>query len=571
MPNRLSTSDVLRRAAGDRLRGLLPSKPVSRGRTPSLAEVATGPLFGNGTVGRDLVDGRWTHGGQAIDVGAQGHPFAISLPSERFARWVHSFAWLPDLLSAKDGAAKAAELLGHWVAQFPARPVNPFVYGADLLAERVFHLGWLLSAVEPAPGPLTDSYAQQMRRLRAVQGELGPGLPELYSHAAGVIFGARQTERANSWLDRGLDRLDAALGEQVLPDGGHVSRSPTQTVEALRIALVTDHVLSSRNLSGSKALTRAIDRLGPMIETLRHTDGGLAVFHGSGEGSAERIAALLAAAPGEAAPFAYGPHTGYHRLSAGESVLIVDTHGVAPRPHDTDAHLAPLAMELSTAEGRLIVNCGWHAGGSPNWRRPVRSAAAHSTLILNEQSPGDILESGLAYRTLGAAISRDPGEVRARRKEQASGIWLESAHDGYRDAFGLVHRRRLFMGEDGDDIRGEDSLFVPVGDTPLRSDTIPYTIRFHFHPDVRVSLAQDLSSALLVQRGRAGWRFRTDGGPLAVEPSVYLGASPKPVRAQQLVIRGNAYGDGDGQGRDNRVRWSLRRLRARRPGMDDDT
>ncbi|MEL7231857.1 MAG: heparinase II/III family protein, partial [Pseudomonadota bacterium] len=78
------------------------------------------------------------------------------------------------------------------------------------------------------------------------------------------------------------------------------------------------------------------------------------------------------------------------------------------------------------------------------------------------------------------------------------------------------------------------------------------------------SLAQDLSSALLVQRGRAGWRFRTDGGPLAVEPSVYLGGSAKPIRAQQLVIRGEAYGDGDGQGRDNRVRWSLRRLRPRR-------
>ena len=80
---------------------------------------------------------------------------------------------------------------------------------------------------------------------------------------------------------------------------------------------------------------------------------------------------------------------------------------------------------------------------------------------------------------------------------------------------------------------------------------------------VQVSLAQDMSSALLVQNGRSGWRFRTDGGPLAVESSVYLGGGARPVKCQQLVITGQALADGDGQGRENRVRWSLRRLKGR--------
>ncbi|MGB6230128.1 MAG: heparinase II/III family protein, partial [Litorimonas sp.] len=187
----------------------------------------------------------------------------------------------------------------------------------------------------------------------------------------------------------------------------------------------------------------------------------------------------------------------------------------------------------------------------------------HSTLTLGDRSPGEILEEGFAADVLGPAVAVEPGTVRARRKEQSSGIWLECSHDGYKDEYGLVHRRRLFVGEDGTDIRGEDSLFVPVGDTPLGSHAVPYTLRFHFHPDVQVSLAQDLSSALLVLKGRAGWRFRTDGGPIAVEPSVYLGGSARPVRAQQLVLTGNALADGDGQGSTNRVRWSLRRLKGR--------
>jgi uncharacterized heparinase superfamily protein len=510
------------------------------------------------------MEGHWDHAGQRIDVGAQGHPFSISLPSEDFASWVHGFAWLPDLLCVKGGSNKAKALLSHWIAQFPLRPHNNFVSAPDRLALRLFQWGRAFDAIKDSQGALLESYFGQMRRLRRAEGDVSEGLSRLYADASSVMFGARLVDNAESWLARGLDRLDEQLGQQILADGGHVSRSPFATLQALEIAIATDAVLNARGLSSSRALSRAIDRMAPMIQTLRHTDGGLGVFQGGHEGVSAKIDAILAAVPGDPQSFSYARHTGYHRMEMAGTVLLTDTANAAPFPHDGHAHLAPLAMELSTAEGRLIVNCGWHPSASQQWRRPVRSSAAHSTLIINENSPGKILEEGLRFKAFGAAIAEDSDDVRARLKEQSAGLWLEGTHHGYMSGYGLVHRRRLFMGEDGDDVRGEDSLFVPAGRVPLRSDRIPFALRFHFHPDVRVSLAQDLSSALLVQRGRAGWRFRTDGGPIAVEPSVYLGASARPVRAQQLVIRGEAYGDSDGQGRDNRIRWSVRRLRPRR-------
>ena len=158
----------------------------------------------------------------------------------------------------------------------------------------------------------------------------------------------------------------------------------------------------------------------------------------------------------------------------------------------------------------------------------------------------------------------EAGPVTATRKEQVSGTWLETSHDGYREETGLVHRRRFYMSIEGDDIRGEDSLFVPLGAVPLSNSEKPFQIRFHFHPDVRVSLSQDQQSALLVQGGKAGWRFRTDGGPLSLEDSVYLGAGHKPVKCQQIVISGSAFCDSDGETRSNRVRWSFRKLEARK-------
>ncbi|GLQ20908.1 heparinase II/III family protein [Algimonas porphyrae] len=568
MTRRITLADAVRvRAAqtvSNAITALRPARP-SGGRAPELIALSPALPHGHRERGAAILSGRWVYAGQTLDVGAHGHPFSVTLPSERFAAWLHGFSWLPDLLSVSDGPAKAVELCRHWSDAFSGP--NSFVHAPDLLAERMLNWGWVLSAVPDSSGQMSDRYAGQMRFLRRSLPRLSPGLAALRGQAAMVIYGARQAERPDAYLARGLDGLDEEINLQILADGGHISRSPWAAVEALSCLLGTDAVLQVAGLAGSRALDRAIDRLIPMIATLRHTDGGMAVFHGGHEGDPARIDALMrgrAASPSlPAQPFAYGPNSGYHRLEAGSNVVIVDAHGVPPRPHDLDAHLGPLAMEISTTEGRLLVNCGWHPGAAPSWRRPVRSSDAHSALTLAGRSPGTILDGGFMEDALGAAIAVGPGDVRARRKEQSTGIWLETAHDGYKDAHGLVHRRRLFVGEDGDDIRGEDSLFVPAGDTPITRDSVPYALRFHFHPDVRVSLAQDLSSALLVQKGRAGWRFRTDGGPLAVEPSVYLAGSARPVRSQQLVILGQALGDGDGQGRDNRIRWSFRRLKGR--------
>ena len=61
-------------------------------------------------------------------------------------------------------------------------------------------------------------------------------------------------------------------------------------------------------------------------------------------------------------------------------------------------------------------------------------------------------------------------------------------------------------------------------------------MRFHIHPDVRVSRLEG-GGILLKLPGGEGWRFRGGGGTLEVEESVYLGG-PVVRRAEQLVISG---------------------------------
>lgn len=133
----------------------------------------------------------------------------------------------------------------------------------------------------------------------------------------------------------------------------------------------------------------------------------------------------------------------------------------------------------------------------------------------------------------------------SHREDTPGGSLLEVTHTGY-SGLGLVHRRRLFLGEGGEDFRGEDAL---IGETQQR-----FTIRFHLHPDVQASLTGNGQAALLKLGDGTGWRFRCDAEAVNIEDSVYFGSGSQPRRSNALVVSGRTDGAGE-----TIVRWAFRR------------
>jgi uncharacterized heparinase superfamily protein len=114
--------------------------------------------------------------------------------------------------------------------------------------------------------------------------------------------------------------------------------------------------------------------------------------------------------------------------------------------------------------------------------------------------------------------------------------------------FGLIHRRRLFLDPDGDDLRGEDVLSGKG-----RGDHAPrFAIRFHLHPRVQAALNQQGGALLRLPSG-LGWRFRASGGELELGDSIYLGKRGEMRRSHQLVLRGTV-----GAG-ETVIKWALQR------------
>ena len=136
--------------------------------------------------------------------------------------------------------------------------------------------------------------------------------------------------------------------------------------------------------------------------------------------------------------------------------------------------------------------------------------------------------------------------------------WIEAHHDGYGENYGLLHQRRLYMAEGGEDLRGEDSLKAArPGKGPKKA--VPFCVRFHLHPGLRASLLSERGAVLLRTASRQGWRFRCAGGEIALEESVYLGRRGEVRRSEQIVIHGLADGD------ETVVKWALNRLPQEKP------
>jgi uncharacterized heparinase superfamily protein len=378
------------------------------------------------------------------------------------------------------------------------------------------------------------SLREQARMLERICGEAPDGLPRLQAAAALALSGLC-LEDSPARTEAGLARLESEALRQILPDGGHASRSPEALLHAYRYLLMVLETLAAAHREPPHALRNIHDRIAPMLRFFRHGDGGLALFNGGQEGDGEMIAGLLARDAVRGASFGHARFSGYQRLAAGKTQLLLDCGKAPDGAFARNAHAGFGAMEFSAGTHRIVVNCG--AGTQRAWNQALRATAAHSTLILADTSSAQILPEGLARDLLGPRLMGGPSADLSRRLETTQGWMVETSQDAWLAQFGVRHERQVTLSPDGRVLTGADRLIPVPGKSRPR---LSFAVRFHIHPDVRVSPLEG-GAILLKLPGGEGWRFRAGGGEVVVEESVYLGSAM--VRRTEQLVLASAVGD----------------------------
>ena len=546
---------------GERLRSVYFGSSLHRwrlsGTVPEGLSVEVADAWpGDADAGRGILEGVFQIDGQVLQFGAD--PWSDSTIKPHVRAGLHRFEWLRDLRDLGGDAARlrARDLLSSWLDQNTTW--TPIAWRPDVLGARVAawvgHEAFCVASADDAfRARWMDSLCRQVRHLNAVLGDAPDGIGD-FEAIRGAVIAAAALDSGPEALDRLLDRIVDTLADEILPDGGHVSRSPVAQARILASLVDIRAAMRAAGRPDTLLLDEPIQRMTGVLRALRHGDGGMALFNGATEGGTFAIDTLLARTESKSKAILSASDSGFERLVSGRTVVIVDVGrpSAEARYAHRYTHAGTTAFEVSAGKERIFVNCGSPGDASDaRWFDALRSTAAHTTYGIDGQSSTEFSPDG--------GVVERPVTVRAVRSEADGAIWLEIEHDGYERRFGLRHTRRLYLAAGGEDLRGEDLLKYTgaPGDRPTEG-----IARFHLHPRISASLVQDGSAVLLRTGSKAGWRFRASNGTLALEDSVYFGDRGQMQRTRQITVTTSLE-----QVRDEgsaTVKWALRR-EERRP------
>lgn len=537
------------------------------GRSRPVTEFRSQPeprTIGSYARGRQLMAGNFLFAGYLVE--SSGTPiWRLVMPDTAFEAEIHGFGWLDDLAAVGDKAAR--QLAQHWLecwieayGRGSGPGWEPALTGRRLI-RWINHAIFLMQGREKEQNDRFFRNLARQTRFLSKRWQAAPvGLPR-FEALTGLIYAGLALKESEHLVAPAARAMADDCGRWIDPQGGIPTRNPEELMEVFTLLNWAAASLSDEGHMPQKAHLLAIERIAPTLRALRHSDGGLARFHGGGRGAEGRLDQALAAS-GVRATAVTGLAMGFARLAAGRSSIVVDAARPPEPRHSLNAHASTLAFELTSGRRPLIVNCGPGATFGPEWHKAARVTASHSTLAIEGYSSSRIAPVRLARLGYADQLLDGPRKVRVQQSSGLDGTSLLATHDGYARTHGLLHVRRLDLSLDGRILRGEDTLGALSETDRLtfealmnrtRLKGVRYHLRFHIHPDVEAESDLGGNAVSLALKSGEIWVFQFEGSAeMALESSVYLEKGRLKPRATKQIVLTDTVLDYSSQ-----VSWSL--------------
>jgi uncharacterized heparinase superfamily protein len=451
---------------------------------------------------------------------------------EREVLWRYNQHYFDDL-NAAEASRRAVwhrRLVHDWIrGNPPGQGIGWEPYPTSLRI--VNWIKWFLSGND-LPAPCAHSLAVQARWLcRRLEYHLLGN--HLLSNAKALVFAGLYFDgaEAHRWRQKGFRILSREMREQVLLDGGHFELSPMYHALALEDTLdllnLADSFVTALDSEEMNVVLELRDKASAMLHWLRamcHPDGSISFFNDAAADIGPSLSELEAYADrlgvrGDCVkqPITWLDDSGYARLEVPGAVALLDMAPIGPDYLPGHAHADTLSFELSVRGRRTIVNSGTSCYGISIERLRQRGTAAHNTVVVSGEDSSEVWGG---FRVARRARPIGP-EITVGQELVAS-----CGHDGYTRLPGSpVHKRRWIINE------GRISVRDHVSTVALSSEA-----RFHFHPDVKVSIGPRLNQGfvLLADGHKATWCV--DHGDVRIERTSWHPGFGSSLENQCLVI-----------------------------------
>ena len=232
---------------------------------------------------------------------------------------------------------------------------------------------------------------------------------------------------------RFLNRTTPAIVEsQVLDDGGHAERCPMYHVLSILDLMVLADA-SVLDQAASRRIEPQLARMQHALDVMMHPDGDIALFNDSWLGEAPPGHALTGAEGAGSGTLAL-EQSGYVQLRSGEDAAIFDCGACGPDDNPAHAHADFLAVELSIAGRRFLVDFGVPTYSAGALRDMARSASAHNGPRFEGVEP---MEFWLSFRVGRRGRAH---RITALGYEPDTPLWCAGWQDGYSTIAATVAR-----------------------------------------------------------------------------------------------------------------------------------
>ncbi|XUY26686.1 heparinase II/III family protein [Agrobacterium sp. rho-8.1] len=486
-------------------------------------------------VAQELVLGRIALAGRILETGGVS-PFVLEMPSPAFEERLHAFRWLRHVRASKsdEACARARILVSDWISMH-GHKISGAAWAPETAAQRL--IAWLSHSPVVLQNADAGFYRRflkslgyHLRYLNLIAKHAPDGETRLKIRIALAIASISLPNRAARIARHGF-KLDRELERQIMPDGGHVSRNPRVILDLMLDLLPLRQSYINLGHDVPPGLVPAIDRMFPAIRFFRHQDGDLALFNGATVTLANELASVLRYDETSGRPSRALSDIAYQRLSAADTVIVVDTGIPQSMALSRGAHCGCLSFEMSSSRNRFIVNSGFPPFAVDAFKRASRSTAAHSTVTINDTSSSRLSRS----RLLGPVMIPGITDVLVERETDQKGAdVLRASHDGYRSAFGYFYERELELNAAGSKIKGRDSV-QPEQDSkgpPVSADAVS---RFHVHPSIELVRLDDESVMMRAGDGTS-WVFSAPGQTVTIAEDVFMADASGIRPSQQIEI-----------------------------------
>lgn len=492
------------------------------------------------SVASDFLAGQIVLAGRSLLTG--GRPlFELAPPSQGFAIALHSFEWLRHFDASADRSVRdgARRLVEQWLTRREAGK-QPDAENPRSVPRRV--ISWITHSALLTEGAdfaayrrLLSHLARDAAMLSQLASDNTVGILRLEA-AIALLFHALSLDRSASALRQTEAVLSDAFSACVAADGGTEDRSAGTAARLAADLIPALALYRARQIQPPGFLSTTLFRMTSFVRMLQQPDGGLALFNNSGGVSRDLVAEIVRFGSNRAPRIESAPESGFERLENDQAILIADS-GRLPLPFFSGmAGASALAFEFSTKTDRLIVNCGMPAAADAAMLRSLRAAAAHSTILIDDDGLVGFRPVLNAFGETEDRVSGSEEGMPVQRHKSAGAEALVLGHAGLRSTRGyVVEREFTLLPEDGG-LVGSDR----VVDVSGQAETRRMTLVFHLHPRV-VPVPFSRQDAVMLRLphqvpGRDMWVFECAGIPLHLEESCCFEQDITQPRSQAIVI-----------------------------------